>query len=465
MSERPNVLFVVADDLNAWVAPLGRHPDVRTPHIDALAAESTLFTHAYCTAPHCNPSRMSVFTGLRPGTTGIYHDEGLPERRELAPTLPERLREAGYTVFGAGKVFHGSYDYAGAAREHAPRARWRDSHNPRALWDEFHPCPDEPLPARRPLNGLAEPAAGGRELHWYSHFDWGVLPSRPDARLPDETVCERALEFLHRAHERPFFCAVGLYRPHLPWYVPRRFFELYPLEEVSLPPVPEDALAGVPELARRWAETPPDHERILRAGQWRHAVQGYLASVSFCDAMVGRLVEGLRASGRLEDTLLVLFGDNGFHLGEKLHWRKFTLWEEATRVPLLVRAPGGPARREARPVSLLDLFPTLAELCGLRAPEGLEGASLAPALAGRPLGEIPLPRSTWGPGNHSLRTPRHRYTRYVDGSEELYDHASDPYEWRNLAREPAQAELLRALRPELEPLLARERERGSGASA
>ncbi|MGH0038412.1 MAG: sulfatase [Myxococcota bacterium] len=451
---RPNVLLVCADDLNGWIGALGRHPGARTPHIDGLAAEGAHFTHAYCTAPHCNPSRMSVFTGLRPTTTGIYHAETLTTHAEVSPaTLPEVMRASGYHTFGTGKVFHGHYDYATAARTLDTHARWLDTHNDPGLWDEFHAIEDEPLPPGRPLNGMDDPPADERELHWYSHFDWGAWPSPDDATLPDERVCARAEAFLERGHERPFLCAVGFYRPHLPWYVPAAYFDAHPLEAVRLPPVREDDLEDVPEIARRWALEPPDHPRILRHDQWRHAVRGYLAASTFCDALVGRLLGALERSGRDRDTLVVVFGDNGFHLGEKLHWRKFTLWEEATRVPLVMRWPGsGGARRFDRPVSLLDLFPTLVELCGLDAPPGLEGESLAAGLLGTGAPARGAALSTWGAGNHSVRTDRWRYTRYADGSDELYDHAVDPYEWTNLAGRSASVERVRELAPHLDAL-------------
>jgi len=457
VSSQPNVLFIVVDDLNGWIGALGRHPDVRTPNIDALADEGVLFTHAYCPAPHCNPSRAGTFTGLRPSTTGVYHAEQLTVRGARPTMLPEALRAVGYTCFGTGKVLHGSYDYATAATRQGTLARWNDSHNDSSLWDEFRVCPDEPLPAGRPLNKLSDPKASGQELQWFSHFDWGPMPAVTGSLLPDEQVCRSAAEFLGRPHDSPFFCAVGLYRPHLPWYVPQRFFDLYPLEGVSLPMVQDDGLKDVPPIPRRWAQQIPDHERVLQHGQWRHAVQGYLASVSFCDEMVGRLLAALDAAGRRDDTLVVLWSDNGFHLGEKLHWRKFTLWEEATRVPLVLRAPDGASgHREEQPVSLLDLFPTVAELCGAPIPAGLEGSSLAHCVAGQPALDHPLPIATWGRGNHSVRSPRWRYTRYSDGSEELYDHDNDPREWTNLSARPEFAEVKRILRPHLEKLLARE---------
>ncbi len=449
-----NVLFIACDDLNGWIGPLGRYPGVQTPHIDRLAESGSLFRHAYCTAPHCSPSRTSVFSGLRPSTTGVYHEERLTRTPGDVPTLLEHFRANGYSTFGAGKVFHGRYDYASASKTQSPRAHWLDTHNEMDLWDEFHVCQDEPLPAQRPLNAFFDPRNGDPIPEWYSHFDWGPAPAETGETLPDESIAARAVEFLRRPHQDPFFCAVGFYRPHLPWYVPKRYFDLYPLDAITLPAVRESDLEDVPEIARQWALNPPDHELIVSHDHWRQAVQGYLASITFCDDMVGRVLDALDQSGLADDTIVVLWGDNGFHLGEKLHWRKFTLWEEATRVPLLIRAPGSSLAGHSydEPVSLLDLYPTLAELCELPAVTELEGESLVPWLAPTSAQRASRPISTWGRGNHSLRSEGWRYTRYVDGSEELYDHRNDPYEWSNLARDEDQAQTKARLAQHFEAL-------------
>jgi len=448
---RPNVLLICGDDLNAWIGPLGGHPGARTPYLDALARRGAIFTQAYCTAPHCNPSRTSVFTGLRPTTTGVYHTELLVTASDRK-TLPEHFRDHGYATFAAGKVFHGQYDYRTATKTYATSAAWLDTHGRPELWDEYHPCEAEPLPEGRPFNGFFDFRCD-EVPDWYCHFDWGVLPDEQAERLPDLRVLEETAAFLARPRSRPFFAAIGFYRPHLPWYVPRRFFDLHPLESVVVPEVRDDELDQVPETARRWALTPDDHERVLAHGQWRHAVRGYLAAVSFCDEMIGRTIAALDASGRGADTVVVVWGDNGFHLGEKLHWRKFTLWEEATRVPLLMVVPGTSAadRRCEAPVSLLDLFPTLCELSSLPAPAGLEGESLVPCLSSDAPRHAPA-IATWGRGNHSVRSGPWRYTRYRDGSQELYDHRGDARERVNLAGRIAYAEVVASLAPFVESL-------------
>ncbi|MCA8901939.1 MAG: sulfatase [Hyphomonas sp.] len=451
--QRSNILFIVADDLNSWIGPLGRHPDVQTPNIDRLAARGTLFSRAYCPAPYCNASRLSVFTGCYPDKTGVYRDEPFWEAPLRRPTFLEHLRQHGYHCFGAGKVFHGTFDYKTATRTSAPEALWRDTENRPQYWDGFAPNVSEPMPPDRPLHrmfdfGNFESVAPRNHI-----FDWGPLPDDREADLPDEKVVASISEFLRHPPEQPFFCAAGLYKPHLPWYVPQRFFDLYPIDKVSLPFVKDDDLDDVPAIPREWVERGNDHATVLQHGQWRHAVQAYLAAISYCDSLIGRLLDALENSPAAEDTMVVLWGDNGFHLGEKLHWRKFVLWEEATRVPLIMAPPSGAPclARHDEPVSLIDIFPTLCDMAGIDSLPDIDGASLAPLLTDTAATRAEPPLMTWLPGNRSVRAGHWRYTRYSDGSEELYDQSADPFEWTNLARDLRFAEVLDRLRPVCPP--------------
>ena len=436
---RPNILFIVADDLNAWIGVLGRHPQARTPNIDRLAARGALFTRAYCTAPYCNASRMSVFTGLLPSTSGIYHNEPFWGSDLQRTTYFEALRQKGYTCHGAGKVFHGTFDYATAGRTRAPLADWRREHPHEQLWDSFRYNTGEPMPPDRPLNGMFDFDRFDTVSPWNHLFDWGILPDNREAETPDARTVAAAERFLAAPPGgQPFLFAAGLYKPHLPWYAPKRFFDMFPLDSIIVPVVRDDDLDDVPPIARNWALNPPDHETVTRAGQWRHAVRGYLAAIAYCDEQIGRLLDALDASPARDNTIIVLWGDNGFHLGEKLHWRKFVLWEEATRVPLIIAPPAaaGPApSRLHAPASLVDIFPTLFDMAGLDPVPDVDGASLLPRMRGEPARERPA-LMTWKQGNHSLRFSHWRYTRYQDGSEELYDQASDPLEWTNLAADP-----------------------------
>lgn len=404
---RPNVLFIAVDDLNDWIGVLAGQPGFRTPNIDRLSRRGLLFTRAYCAAPACNPSRASLMTGRRPSTSGVYHNDQ-PWRPVMkdAVTLSQHFMANGYEVFGGGKIFH-------------------DAYNDPESWQSYFKRPADPMPDGRPLNGIPRTA----------HFDWGPV-NVPDAEMSDYKTTSWAIDYLGKPHDRPFFLAVGLFRPHLPWYVPKAYFDRQPLSGIRLPVVDPDDLADVPPAGRRMAKPDGDHRKVVSSQNWTRAVQGYQASIRFADEQIGRLLDALDRSPYGEDTILVFWGDHGWHLGQKQHWRKFALWEEATRVPLVISVPRYRAHAgltSGRTVSLLDLYPTLIELCGLPARDGLEGQSLVPLLVD-PGAEWNRPVvTTHGRNNHAVRSERWRYIRYEDGSEELYDHDHDPWEWRNLA--------------------------------
>lgn len=393
---------------------MGGYPGVRTPNLDRLSRRGVLFTRAHTAAPACNPSRVALLSGLRPSTTGVYeNDHAWRPAMPQAVMLPEHFRRNGYTVAGVGKIFHGGQ-------------------NDERSWDYYTRPAGDPVPKQRPLNGIPKTA----------HFDWGPIDA-PDEAMADWKVADWASEYLQREHEDPFFLAVGIYRPHLPWFVPRPYFERYPEASIRLPVVNPQDLDDVPAPGRRLARPEGDHRKVVESGNWEKAVQGYLASITFADACVGRVLDALDRSPHAENTIIVLWSDHGWHLGEKQHWRKFTLWEEATRVPLMVVAPGvtRPGQTSPRTVSLLDVYPTLTELCGLPPGEGVEGQSLVPLLR-RPYAEWDRPVvTTYGRNNHAVRSERWRYIRYANGAEELYDHQDDPKEWTNLADRKELAEV------------------------
>ena len=415
---RPNVLFIAVDDLNDWIEGLSGHPQSRTPNLNRLARKGVLFTNAHTAAPACNPSRAALMTGIPPYRSGVYHNSqpwrpALPE----AETIPQTFRKFGYWVAGSGKIFHGRFP------------------DPRS-WDEYAPSktqqkfPD-PRPPKLNLNGLKR-----------AHFDWGPLSGVSDSAMGDAKTADWICGQLGRKHDRPFFLACGFYRPHLPWYVPEPHFKKFPLPSVKLPDVKENDLEDIPRAGRRIANPGGDHRAVVAGGQWKQGVQGYLASIAFVDRQIGRVLDALERGPNAGNTIVVLWSDHGWHLGEKEHWRKFTLWEEATRVPLVFIVPKGlpslaagtPAgKRCAAPASLMDLYPTLLELCGLPAKDGIAGLSLVPWLKDPASDRAAPVVTTHGRGNHAVRDARWRYIRYADGSEELYDHERDPNEWTNLA--------------------------------
>lgn len=425
--ENPNVLFLAVDDMKDWVACLdGYQGQVRTPNIDKLAGRGMLFSNAHCASPKCAPSRAAIMTGMRPSTTGLY-DNGhwwLPNLPEVI-TLPVHFRNHGYRVVGAGKIFHHT---AG--------------NNPPNQWDDFLPLTFREDPWFRgnrqnyPWSEHADfpsgfPFSGVQGLGHEN--DWGSLVL-PESEYDDAHTADYVVQFLKQPQDQPFFLACGFFRPHLPWYVPQRFFDLYPVDEIVLPRVLDDDLDDLPQAGREFAQARRgDFQAIQGAGKWKHAVRAYLASITCVDERIGRVLDALDESPHARNTIVVLWSDHGWHLGEKQHWHKSTLWEEATRVPLVIDVPGLPTGVCTRPVSLLDLFPTLNELANLRPIDSHDGISLGPLLKN--------PNQPWErpavvefqPGNAAVRSERFRYIRYHDGSEELYDHASDPDEWHNLA--------------------------------
>jgi len=427
--DRPNVLFIVIDDLNDYVGCLGGHPDARTPHLDALAEEGILFTNAHCSSPVCNPSRAALWTGLRPTTTGIttnpsgwFRDH--PDYRDIV-TLPLALEGAGYATAGFGKLFH---------LGHGNRY-WPD-------WQQSRKYGYGPR---------LEPHLHFREGDRLS--DWGAPPTNPERRRGrptsdpeaasyDEDIAKRVIHFLRDRHSGPFFLGCGFYRPHTPLYARQEWFDRFPLEEVSLPTLREDDVDDLPYFENRPrrekdVEAPGlwNHEWVVENGYWKDIVRAYLACTAAVDEQVGRVVEALRRSNHAADTWVFLFSDHGWHLGEKTYWGKAALWEQTTRVPLIVLGPGVEGgRRCDEPVELLHLYPTVLDLLDVEPPHDLEGVSLRPLLENADA-NWNHPAITTFSDHHALRTDRWRYIRYVDGSEELYDHDDDPHEWTNLAAE------------------------------
>ncbi len=423
---KPNYLFIAIDDLNDWVGCLGGHPQVKTPNIDRLAARGTLFANAHTQAPLCNPSRTSLLTGLRPSTTGVYALQ--PKLRDVASlkdavTLPQALQRGGYRTLGVGKIFHDNLPAAELAREFE-------------VWGEVEHY--KTTPARKFVT-TPDPI---------KLMDWGPFPEK-DSEHDDWKVADWALEQLKTKAPQPFLLAVGLRLPHVPLYAPQKWFDLYPDDKLVMPPVKEDDRADVPEFAwyLHWKLPEPRLSWLRANNQWRPLVRGYLATISFMDAQVGRLLDALEANELADNTVVVLWSDHGWHLGEKGVSGKNTLWERSTRVPLIFAGPGvARGARCASPVELLDLYPTLVELSGLPPKAGLEGHSLAPLLKDATAKRAWPAITTHNRDNHAVRSEHWRYIRYADGSEELYDHRRDPNEWTNLARDPRYAKVSAAHR-------------------
>jgi len=416
---KPNVLFVAIDDQNDWVGPLGGHPLVKTPNLDRLAARGTTFLNAHVQSPICNPSRTSLMLGLRPTTTGIYGlspwFRTLPQWQDRV-TLPQHFKAQGYRTFITGKVYHGGVG------EPQKRALEFDVWGPPA---GVGIRPDRKLVGPTPM--------GNNPL-----VDWGVFPHR-DEDKQDFKVASWAVDQLRgMPKQQPFFLAVGFFLPHVPCYATPKWSDLYPDDDSILPRIKEDDRNDTPRFSwyLHWYLPEPRLQWLQEKNQWRNLVRSYLACTSFMDAQIGRLLDALEAADLADNTIIVVWGDNGWHLGEKGITGKNTLWERSTRVPLIFAGPGiAKAARCYQPAELLDLYPTLVELCGLPARADLEGMTLVPQLRDVEARRLRPAITSHNQGNHAVRSEHWRYIQYADGTEELYDHRNDPHEWTNLAED------------------------------
>ena len=415
-TKRPNVLFIALDDQNDWIGAFGGHPLARTPNIDRLARRGIIFLNAHCNAPLCNPSRTSLLLGLRPTTTGVY---GLaPWFRTLDAwkdrvTLPQHFQAQGYKTFTTGKIYHGGV--GGPAKQAVE-------------FDVWGPAGGIGV---KPAKKLVGPTPMGNN----PLMDWGVFPHQ-DEDKGDYQVASWTIEQIKNApKDQPFFLAAGFFLPHVPCYAPQKWFDLYPDDDSVLPPVRENDRRDTPRFSwyLHWNLPEPRLKWVQENHQWRNLVRSYLACTSFVDAQVGRIVEALEAAGLADHTIIVLWGDHGWHLGEKGITGKNTLWDRGTKVPLLFAGPGvSRGGRTTQPAELLDLYPTLVELCGLKPRPDLEGISLMPQLKDAKTKRERPAVTSHNQGNHAVRSERWRYIRYADGSEELYDHQNDPNEWTNV---------------------------------
>ena len=415
-TKRPNVLFIAIDDLNAWVTHLGTHPQVQTPNIDRLAKRGVSFSRAYCAVPACEPSRAALMHGQRPWTTACYYNgDGWKKLLPEGQGLSAQFLKAGYHVAGAGKIYHGNEYFE-------------------SEWTEY-----------MPHDAKLEHGEGVEKFEGY--FE-PLQHDLKDEDIGDWHAVNYCIERLQSKRKKPMFIACGLHKPHLPFAVPRKYYEPFPLDQIQLPLHRADDLDDIPERGVKMANPQGDHRKFLESGRWKNAVQSYLASIAYTDMNVGRLLDALDKSPHKDNTIIVLWGDHGWSLGEKSHWRKFALWEEPTRAPLIWSVPGvgTPGAMCSRPVDFMTIYPTLCELTGLSIPSHVEGPSLVNLLRD-PMASWDHPAiSTEGYMNHAVRTQKYRYIRYDDGSEELYDHDNDPNEWTNLAKRPELANVIESLK-------------------
>ncbi len=440
-ADRPNVLFIAVDDLNDWVGCLGGNPQAITPNLDRFAEKhGVVMNKAYCPSTVCCPSRSAILTGKRSASTGVYGNgqnlKNAPKAKDVV-TLPEYFKQNGYYTLSAGKIFHKH-----PTKEGLDEGQWAfDEHakpgGKGGIIERFAP---PPVPGVK---------TGG------SDFAWGATEAKFE-ETKDYLACKWGADQLERDYDgKPFFMAIGVSKPHLSWYVPQEFFDMYPLDKFEPPEFHYDDLDDIKDKEGRPVFKPTSRFIVAdKAGMHKEAARAYIAAVSYADACLGVLLDALAKSPRRENTIVMLWGDHGWHLAEKLHYGKTWLWEESARVPFIVSVPGvaKPGTKCEGVVNLLDMYPTLVELCGLPSNPENDGRSFAPLLRDLKMKWEHPTLTTYGYKNHSIFDGRYRYTWYggkADGAEELYDHASDPMEFSNLADNPEYRHIIDRLKKHL----------------
>lgn len=419
-TQKPNVLMICVDDLNDWIGCMNGHPNSITPNMDKLASKGVLFTNAHCQAPICGPSRASIMSGLRPSTTGIYgqiSDENIRNAGEVTKDivfLPEYFKNNGYYTMGKGKIFHG-FAPEGVFDEAAGREKgYGPKPEKRFKWDK---------------KGTST--------------DWGAFPET-DAEMPDYRTAKWAVEKLQADYDKPFFLTAGFVRPHVPWYVPQKWFDMHPIDGVETPPYKKDDFLDLPAISQAVHEMPmmPTRDWAIETGQWKDIVQSYLACITFVDNYIGEVLNALENSKYKDNTVVILWSDHGYQLGEKQTFAKHALWQTATNAPLIISVPGMSKNVICNsPAEMLDIYPTLIDLCGLPQYVRNEGKSLKPLIEKPTTEGKSFAITTYGRNNHAVVSNGYRYIHYENGSEELYNRNIDPNEFENIAEIPAYFEV------------------------
>ncbi len=443
-AKQPNVLFLAVDDMNDWIGSLGATPRAITPNLDKLAARGVNFSNAHTPGVYCAPARAAIFSGQYASTTGCYRSSDYFTDHPEIEGLPLSFSKAGYTTLGVGKLYHhmpGSIDVRGWDEFYLRKPSQRKEGWSLDNWTEETPFPD-PFPA--------SVFNKGKEIKGGLFLEWAGLPNDKEEEMADTIRVNWAAEQLGKKYDKPFFLACGIYAPHFPNYCPQKYFDLYERDKIELPPIKVDDLEDLPERMKR-AKTARSkiHKELEAKGAVKDAIHGYLACMSYADAMMGRVLNALEKSPYADNTIVVLWSDHGYHHGEKYDWGKHTLWERTSNVPFIWAGPGvkkGVVTDVT--ASLIDMYPTFVEMCGLPRPhQKLEGTSLASTLE-KP--EVAKDRDVYlpymAPGEYAIINKDWRYISYGDDGEELYDLKSDPNEWNNLAENPNYEDTKRLLR-------------------
>ena len=446
---KPNVLFLAVDDMNDWIGCLaGTSPDngprALTPNLDKLAARGVNFTNAHTAGVFCAPSRSAIFSGQFAWTTGCYRTANYFVNRPNIESLQMSFAKAGYMTLGAGKLFHhpvGLIDQRGWTEFFVRSQSQRKNGWALDSWSEGTPFPT-PFPAS--IYNMGQKVTGGLFL------DWAPIPNNKEEEMADTIRVNWAVEQLSKKHDKPFFLACGVYAPHFPNYCPQKYFDLYDPELIELPPYKADDQDDLPPKIRKQKTARSRiHQKLESLDAVPDAIHGYLACISYADAMMGRILNALDNSPYADNTIVVFWSDHGYHHGQKGHWGKHTLWERTSNVPFIWAGPGvaGGIKSDVT-VSLIDMYPTLVEMCGLPRPaQALEGESIAGTLKNPAKAEdrnVFLPYME--PGEYAVINRDWRFIRYGEDGEEFYDLQADPNEWNNLAAKPEHAERMAGMR-------------------
>ena len=433
-SEKPNVIFISVDDWNDWVGAFGENQAI-TPNLDKLVDRGVGFNYAHCASVFSAPSRSALMTGQYPHRTGAYNHQLFFYNTPELVDIPRLFQQSGYETAGGGKLYH-----------HV--AGWIDMRG----WDTyFHWYPEmkkngwgynawsrkaAPMPEPWPNSKFANDKLKKRPKGKPTFFDYAALPNENESKMADSITTDWAVDFLEGQHDKPFFLGYGLYSPHKPNFAPKKYFDLYPIEDIKLPPIKMDDMDDLPpKLKARFANRYRQWKQVVDAGEQKEYIQAYLACISYADAQIGRVLDALEDSEYADNTIVVLWSDNGYHHGEKTINMKHTLWERTSNVPLIWAGPGitkGAVVDSA--VSLVDIYPTLVDMCGLEAPQELDGVSLKNVLADpMQADEDRFVIQCNEMGEFSLISKQWRFTQHQQNEYELYDLSNDPNEWYNLA--------------------------------
>ncbi len=427
---KPNIIFFAVDDMNDFVNPLG-YKQAITPNLDRLANMGVTFTNAHAPSSYCAPSRTAIWTGLQSTTTGCYRDELYNyDYPDLVP-LHEAFKQAGYSTYGAGKLNHhkeGHVDLDGWDEFFARNENIRKEGFPTGYHGD-----DLPRPTTVP-NSPYYTKTGRKKIIGGGFLEWGAIPNEDTDKMMGVQRTKWICDLLKQKHEKPFFMGLGLYTPHYPNYAPQKYFDLYDLDKIKLPEIPEDDLDDLPEDIRKKQINRSHYRKTLEeTGTYKEAVRAYLAAVSYADDLLGDVLDALEASAYKDNTIVIFWSDQGYHLGEKGDWGKHTLWSETSRVPLFIAGSTIPKNKRVESTTgLIDLYPTLIELCNLPKQHKMDGKSLVPELMNDSYEDRDLFIPYHERGSYAIVNDNYRYIYYKSGGEEFYNTKEDHNEWNNL---------------------------------